>query len=76
MLAAGEDWTKRRRGEEFGEKMSEELFNALMTQMRRDGRINEGEIGAVALMDEEGLRWLMNVDWSNDEEFYDDISGE
>ena len=76
MFANGEEWHHRRLGEEFGERMSEELFQALMQQMRNDGRIRDGEIGAVVPTDEEGLRWIFNLGWNGDEEFYDDISGE
>ena len=52
--------------------MSEELFKALMSQMRKDGRINDGEIGAVVPMDEAKFKWEWS-EWANDaEEFYED----
>ncbi len=76
MLEAEGGWDKTRRGEKYCEKMSEELFKATIGQMRRDGRIQNGEVGAVVPTDEAGLRW----DWENwgalEEEFYDDISGQ
>ena len=48
-----------------------------MKQMRRDGRLVQGEVGAVVPMDEEGLNFgaLYNL-WWDDEVFYDDLSGE
>ena len=54
--------------------MNDEVLNALMAQMKVDGRIKEGEIGAVIPMEEDGMRWNWNED--NAEEFFDDLSGE
>ena len=38
MLEAKEEWHSRRKGEEYGERMSEELFQSLLRQMKADGR--------------------------------------
>ena len=67
-----QDWSQRRLGEEYGEKMSEEVFQALMRQMRRDGRIQNGEIGAVVPTDEAGLKWDWEDLGSQEKEVYDD----
>ena len=55
-----EDWSARRIGEEYGERMSGKIFDGLIAQMKLDGRIREGEIGAVIPMEEDTLRWSWN----------------
>ena len=59
--------------------MSDKLFEALLAQMRDDGRINAGEIGAVVPMDEAGLnfgRWCGEENEEDEVSYYDDLSGE
>jgi len=69
-----EDLRQRKISEEYGERVSEAIFDALMRQMKADGRIRDGEIGAVVPMEEDALAWHWVNDDSN-EEFYDDMSG-
>lgn len=73
MKMFGADWSRRPIGKEYGERMSDEVFEALMQQMRCDGRINAGEVGAVVPMEEVDI-WWGNA--GGNEEFGDDLSGE
>ena len=55
--------------------MNDEMFQALVRQMKRDGRLVQGEIGAVVPTDEAGLKWNWE-EWGSQEEFFEDLSGE
>ena len=57
-------------------KMSEELFQSLMAQMRNDGRVQDRDVGAVVPIDEARLKWSWNAWADANEEFDDDLSGE
>lgn len=73
MKSCGGEWARRRIGGEFGEKTCDELFDAILKQMRRDGRFNAGEIGAVVPMDKGGVNW---GGVGEEECLLDDLSGE
>ena len=73
-MSQSEDWSQRKVCEEYGERMSDAIFEALMKQMRRDGRVRDGEIGAVVPIEEDALAWHW-VNYEDDKEFYDDMSG-
>ena len=55
--------SRTRRAQVYPEKLCEEIFAGLVAQMKKDGRLNNGEIGAVMAGEEAELR----VTWEDTE---------